>query len=74
MEGWRRGLLAQIAPRVYPGLRRETAYKQLIEDLLIVRDDAGSSGSALIEKLLAAIEDEVDLVSVVTRAIRGLST
>jgi len=74
VEGWRRGLLAQIAPRVYPGLRRETAYKQLIEDLLIVRDDAGSSGSALIEKLLAAIEDEVDLVSVVTRAIRGLST
>jgi len=72
-DGWRRGLLARVAPRLHPGVARETAYARLLEELWALRHDGELGGAALIERMVAAIEDELNLADVARRALRELA-
>jgi hypothetical protein len=71
-DGWRRGLLARIAPRLHPGVARETAYGRLLEELWALRHEEERDGTELIERMVAAIEDELSLADVARRALREL--
>lgn len=72
-DGWRRGLLARIAPRLHPGVGRETAYARLLEELWALRHDEAPGGAVLIERMITAIEDELSLADVARRALRELA-
>ena len=72
-DGWRRGLLARIAPRLEPGVGRETAYGRLLERLWALRHEEEQDGAELIERMVAAIEDELSLADVARRALRELA-
>ena len=72
-EGWRRGLLARIAPRLHPGIGREVAYQRLLDELL-EHDEVDVPGREwLAERMVSAVADEVDFPVIVGRALRELS-
>jgi hypothetical protein len=72
-DGWQRGLLARIAPRVYPGLARDRAYRQLLDAVLELRAPDPHNAVELIERLTQAIQDELDLPAMTRRATRDLA-
>jgi len=72
-EGWRRGLLARIAPRFHPGVARETAYQRLLDELWAIRRDEDAGAAALIERMVTVIADEVNLADVARRALKELA-
>lgn len=72
-EGWRRGFLARIAPRVYSGISRERAYRQLLDELFELKEPGSTNAAWLIEQLTQAIHDELDLPTMVRRSLRELA-
>ncbi len=71
-EGWRRGLLARLAARLYSERNRERGYMRLLERISEMQQDE-DKGAALIEQLVAAIQDELDLPEIIRRAMKELA-
>ena len=72
-EGWRHGLIARVAPRLYPALSRDRAYRRLLDGIYEVQHEHDLDGGVvLIESLVAAIQDELDLPRITRRALKEL--
>ncbi len=72
-EGWQRGILARIAPRIHRGVGKESAYRQLLEDLVEVDEVDINRRAWLTERLVVAIADELGLETITQRALRELA-
>ena len=75
-EGWKRGLLARIAPRIHRGIGKEAAYRRLLDDLIEAEEADAVDVNArtwLTESLVRAIQDEVGFGTVTQRALRELA-
>jgi hypothetical protein len=72
-EGWRRGLLARIAPRLHPGVGKDAAYRRLLEDFLDGDELDASARESLTERMVLALQDELKLADVAARAVRELA-
>ncbi len=71
--GWKRGLLARVAPRIHRGIGKLSAYQRLLDDLVEVGERDASNQAWLTERLVVAIQDELGLDKVAQRALRELA-
>lgn len=72
-EGWQRGILARVAPRIHRGIGKESAYRRLLDDLLEVDEVDVNRRAWLTERLVVAIADELGLDKITQRALRELA-
>jgi hypothetical protein len=72
-DGWQRGILARVAPRIHRGLGKESAYHRLLDDLIEVDDVDINRRAWLTERLVLAIQDELGLDKITQRALRELA-
>jgi len=70
-NGWQAGLLKKVAPRMYPGIASDVGYKQLVEELWEMR--RGGKAPYFVERLLAALQDELNLDGIARRALKELT-
>ncbi len=72
-EGWRRGLLIRVAGKLYPGMSREQGFNYLLERLFEMKQGYRDDAAVLIEEMVAAIHDVLDLPEIVRRAFKELA-
>ena len=72
-EGWKRGMLARIAPRMHRGIGKDAAYHRLLDDLCELDEVDVSLRAWFTERLVAAIQDELGLGTIAQRALRELA-
>jgi len=70
-RGWQAGLLKKVAPRMVPGVTSDLAYRQLVEELWELSARGGVA--PFVERLVAALQDEMNLDGIARRALKELT-